>query len=97
MKNINLLQSEPNRDHWIVKADTKRFGAQAIVFEGRFDTAIGFIGQNVFQTDAESYTDSTLRYVDTLGRLNAVFAAEFDAVFELVCGIPICLKGELPQ
>ena len=48
-------------------------------------------------SDAESYTDSTLRYVDTLGRLNAVFAAEFDAVFELVCGIPICLKGELPQ
>ena len=48
-------------------------------------------------SDAEEYSDSTLRYVDTLGRLNAVFAAEFDAVFELVCGIPICLKGELPQ
>ena len=48
-------------------------------------------------SDAEDYSESTLRYVDTLGRLNAVFAAEFDAVFELVCGIPICLKGELPQ
>ena len=48
-------------------------------------------------SDAEDYSESTLRYVDILGRLNAVFAAEFDAVFELVCGIPICLKGELPQ
>lgn len=56
MKNIKLIQAEPDRDHWIVKADTKRFGTQAIMFEGRFDTAIGFIGQNVFQTGAESYT-----------------------------------------
>ena len=48
-------------------------------------------------SDAEEYSESTLRYVDTLGRLNAVFASEFDAVFELVCGIPICLKGELPE
>jgi adenosylcobinamide kinase/adenosylcobinamide-phosphate guanylyltransferase len=45
-------------------------------------------------SDAESYSDSTLRYVDTLGRLNAVFASEFDLVYELVCGIPILLKGE---
>ena len=48
-------------------------------------------------SDAEEYSESTLRYVDTLGRLNAVFASEFDAVFELVCGIPIRLKGELPE
>ena len=46
-------------------------------------------------SDAEEYSDSTLRYVDTLGRLNAAFAAEFDAVYELVCGIPIPLKGGL--
>ena len=56
MKNINLIQVEPNRDHWIVKADTKRFGAQAVMFEGDFDTAIGYIGQNVFQTSAEHFT-----------------------------------------
>ena len=56
MKNINLIQTEPNRDHWIVKADTKRFGAQAVMFESDFDTAIGYIGQNVFQTSAEHFT-----------------------------------------
>ena len=45
-------------------------------------------------SDAEDYSDSTLRYVDTLGRLNEAFAARFDAVYELVCGIPLLLKGE---
>ena len=46
-------------------------------------------------SDAEAYSESTLRYVDTLGRLNAAFAAEFDAVYELVCGIPLPVKGAL--
>ena len=45
-------------------------------------------------SDAEAYSDSTLRYVDALGRLNAAFASEFDTVYELVCGIPLLLKGE---
>ena len=58
MKNIKLIQTEHNRDHWIVIADvdTKKSETQTIMFKGRFDTAIGFIGQNVFQTGAESYT-----------------------------------------
>ena len=55
MKNINLIQVESNRDHWIVKADTRRFGVQAVMFEGDYDTAIGFIGQNVFQA-ADRFT-----------------------------------------
>ena len=45
-------------------------------------------------SDAEDYSESTLRYVDLLGRLNAAFAAEFDTVYELVCGIPLRIKGE---
>ena len=45
-------------------------------------------------SDGEAYSDSTLRYVDTLGRLNQAFAAEFDTVYELVCGIPLLVKGE---
>lgn len=47
-------------------------------------------------SDCEDYTDSTLRYVDLLGRLNMVLAEEADTVCELVCGIPILMKGELP-
>jgi adenosylcobinamide kinase/adenosylcobinamide-phosphate guanylyltransferase len=45
-------------------------------------------------SDTEAYSESTLRYVDTLGRLNAAFAERFDTVYELVCGIPLRLKGE---
>ncbi len=45
-------------------------------------------------SDGESYSESTLRYVDALGRLNQAFAAEFDTVYELVCGIPLLLKGD---
>jgi len=46
-------------------------------------------------SDAEDYSESTLRYVDTLGRLNAAFASEFDRVYEMVCGIPLPIKGGL--
>ena len=47
-------------------------------------------------SDCEEYSESTLRYVDLLGKLNRAVAAEADTVCELVCGIPILLKGELP-
>ncbi len=45
-------------------------------------------------SDGEAYSDSTLRYVRLLGRLNQAFAAEFDTVYELICGIPLLVKGE---
>ena len=45
-------------------------------------------------SDGESYSESTLRYVGALGRLNQAFAAEFDTVYELACGIPLLLKGD---
>lgn len=33
-------------------------------------------------------------YRDVIGRLNQVVAAEADAVYWAVCGIPVCIKGE---
>lgn len=45
--------------------------------------------------DGAVYSDSTLRYIRILGRLNARFAAGFDQVTELVCGIPLARKGAL--
>lgn len=45
--------------------------------------------------DGETYDESTMRYIRLLGRLNAVFAAKADCVYELVCGIPLVRKGEL--
>jgi adenosylcobinamide kinase/adenosylcobinamide-phosphate guanylyltransferase len=46
--------------------------------------------------DGGGYGALTMRYVDALGELNARLASRFDRVLELVCGIPLPLKGELP-
>lgn len=48
-------------------------------------------------TDNTCYDASTQAYVEVLGRINAALAAQADAVYELVCGIPLVLKGELPE
>lgn len=45
--------------------------------------------------DCLSFDEGTRAYVNLLGRLNAALAARFDTVLELVCGIPLVLKGEL--
>ncbi len=47
-------------------------------------------------SDGEDYGEDTLAYMEAIGRINAAIAAQADAVCELVCGIPLPLKGELP-
>ena len=44
----------------------------------------------------DCYSEETLEYVRLLGRLNKALAQRADCVCELVCGIPLLLKGELP-
>ncbi len=46
-------------------------------------------------SDGCEYDSSTRLYIETLGALNAALAGRADHVYELVCGIPIVLKGEL--
>ena len=46
-------------------------------------------------SDTGNYDELTCRYIQTLGRINARVAMCFDRVYELVCGIPLPLKGEL--
>ncbi len=46
--------------------------------------------------DGRTYDDSTMAYLNLLAALNRHMAARFDHVFEVVCGIPLCRKGELP-
>lgn len=43
--------------------------------------------------DGITYDADTERYLTLLGRCNAVLADQFDVVVEVVCGIPIVLKG----
>lgn len=55
------------------------------------DVGSGFAG-----IPAAGYSASTRLYVEILGLLNATLAARFDLVCELVCGIPLLLKGTPP-
>lgn len=47
-------------------------------------------------SDGEDYGAETRAYMEAIGRINAALAAKADVVCELVCGIPLPLKGELP-
>ena len=44
-------------------------------------------------SDNEDYDHETRRYIRALGAINARVAAMADRVYELVAGIPLCLKG----
>lgn len=39
------------------------------------------------------YEGDTLRYLRAMARVNRMLAGEADAVYEVVCGIPVCHKG----
>lgn len=52
---------------------------------------------NEVGSEAQSYEDLTPDYVQLLGELNTALAKEFDCVYEMVCGIPVALKGALPD
>lgn len=47
-------------------------------------------------SDGTDYDPATTAYIEALGALNRALAARADAVIEVVAGIPIPLKGELP-
>lgn len=54
-----------------------------------------FVVTNDVASGGNWNTDSgTARYVNTLGRVNAALAERAERVIELVCGIPILIKGE---
>lgn len=48
-------------------------------------------------SDGMDYPEETRAYARAIGRINACLAARADVVCELVCGIPLALKGELPH
>ncbi|MDR1599755.1 MAG: bifunctional adenosylcobinamide kinase/adenosylcobinamide-phosphate guanylyltransferase [Oscillospiraceae bacterium] len=43
--------------------------------------------------DTGGYPDGTARYIQLLGRINRALAERADIVYEMVCGIPVRLKG----
>lgn len=48
-------------------------------------------------SDTGDYSPETRAYIEVLGRINAELARRADTVCELVCGIPVVLKGALPE
>lgn len=48
-------------------------------------------------SDLEDYSEGVRAYIRVVGQINRVLAREFDNVYEFVCGIPILLKGALPE
>ncbi len=44
----------------------------------------------------ESFNDQTPGYIEVLGRVNRRAAEMSDTVLELVCGIPLVIKGDMP-
>ncbi|MBO6010415.1 MAG: bifunctional adenosylcobinamide kinase/adenosylcobinamide-phosphate guanylyltransferase [Oscillospiraceae bacterium] len=56
-----------------------------------------FVITNDVGSDGIEYDGSTREYVRALGEINARLAAMADTVIEMVAGIPIVLKGEIPE
>lgn len=48
-------------------------------------------------SDQEDYDPATREYIRVMGRINRELARQADCVCELVCGIPLVLKGALPE
>jgi adenosylcobinamide kinase/adenosylcobinamide-phosphate guanylyltransferase len=55
-----------------------------------------FVITNDVGSDGIEYEGSTQEYVRALGDINARLSAMADAVVEMVAGIPIVLKGDVP-
>ena len=58
----------------------------------RSSTAV--VVTNELFSDGVCYDPETAAYLACLAQLNRVIAAQADRVYEVVCGIPVCWKGE---
>lgn len=65
--------------------------------EGIMDTCAHLvIVSNEIFSDGVLYDQETLAYIACLGRLNCQIVARADLAVEVVCGLPLLLKGALP-
>ncbi|MDR0862734.1 MAG: bifunctional adenosylcobinamide kinase/adenosylcobinamide-phosphate guanylyltransferase [Oscillospiraceae bacterium] len=64
-----------------------------IALESQCDDLI-VVTNDVF-ADGETYEPETENYIAVLAAVNRKLAQRFDRVVEVVCGIPIALKGEI--
>jgi len=90
----NLTANELfDEDGLVDKRACARLLEGVISLENRCGNLI-VVTNDVGSGSTQGYNKQTREYVEVLGCLNAALAARFDMVYELVCGIPICLKGD---
>ena len=55
MTNVRILQERPEIENgWVVRADSKRFGKDAIMFEGSYDDCIKYDNRRFADPSVES-------------------------------------------
>lgn len=54
------------------------------------------VSNNVFE-DGVEYDETTQNYIEALGRINTEIAKKASCVVEVVVGIPVSVKGDLPM
>ena len=58
MKNIRLIRTNDIKNGWVVKADTKRFGKDEIMFEGSYDECFKYLDRQFQNPNVEKYNVS---------------------------------------
>lgn len=57
-------------------------------------SALTVVVANELFSDGIEYDAETARFLEAQGRLNRAISVRADRVYEVVCGIPVCWKGE---
>ena len=90
----NLTSNEMFDEHGNVSDPRRKIVEGVAGLAGRCRNLV--VVTNDVGSEFHDYDDLTPKSVDALGCINRELASKADAVFELVCGIPIVVKGELP-
>lgn len=57
MNNFQIIQTRPEIvNGWVVKADTKRFGKDQIMFEGNYEQCWAYVERTAFNFDRDRVT-----------------------------------------
>ena len=91
----NLLSNEMFDESGEVREVEEKVLADIEALSEKCDTLI--LVTNEVGGGTGEFTPEVLRYIETLGRINRSLVASSDYAAELVCGIPLTLKGRLPQ
>ena len=89
----NLLANEMFRPDGAKDAAVEAVLSGVENLDGQCDNLI-IVTNEVGSGGNDSFNDGTLAYIELMGRVNRRLAAFADRAAEMVCGIPVMLKGE---